>query len=219
MTLQVLRRGSESEASRYTVRSHRSVCDFQPAEYVLGFGNGKTTNHALVAACNKFVYFDVLPQSSEEESRPPQLAPGPASPNWWTARSTQNAIPTAPRPFAHFAGQLVSVPPFQHSAPSSGRRALDGAALSAIAQAMSTSNPIEDDWVHLGAVGDKLPRISPDLVPRNYGYERLKDFITASGIVEVWMKPMGIHPPVALVRLIDAPSTSSDETTQPASQS
>lgn len=200
------------------VRSRHSLWISSWADNLTGFGNRRTTNHALVAACNKFVYFDSL-ADSEEESRPPQAPPGPASPNGWVPRSPQNAIPTAPRAFAHFADQLGSVPPFQHSAPSSGRRVLDGAALSAIAQAISTSNPIEDDWVHLGAVGDKLPRISPDLVPRNYGYERLKDFIAASGIVELWMKPMGSHSPVALVRLTDAPSTSSDETTQSASQS
>jgi len=63
------------------------------------------------------------------------------------------------------------------------------------------SSPYEDDYVNLAEVGLMLPRMSPDLVPRNYGYERLKDFLQASGIVELRTKAMGPHPPVALVRL------------------
>ena len=66
------------------------------------------------------------------------------------------------------------------------------------------STPFEEDFVNLAEVGAKLPRISPDLNPRNYGFERLKDFIEASGIVEVRMKSMGPKPPLALVRLKDA---------------
>lgn len=80
-------------------------------------------------------------------------------------------------------------------------RPLDEAALSAIRQAITMSSAYEDDFVNLTEVGTMLPRMSPDLVPRNYGYERLKSFVEASGIVELRMKPMGGHPPIALVRL------------------
>ena len=69
------------------------------------------------------------------------------------------------------------------------------------------SSAYEEDYVNLADVGNKLPRISPDLNPRNYGFERLRDFVEASGIVELQMKSVAPHPPIALVRLKEKPTT------------
>jgi hypothetical protein len=71
---------------------------------------------------------------------------------------------------------------------------------------MKSSAVYEEDYVNLAEIGIKLARISPDLNPRNYGFERLRDFVQASGIVELRMKSMGPHPPVALIRLKAAPT-------------
>ena len=110
--------------------------------------------------------------------------------------------PTSPK--AHGAHSTAFNPSTQRQSASSMNlqtRRLDNAALSAITSAISMSNAYEDDFVNLAEVGDKLPRMSPDLVPRNYGFERLREFVLASGVVELRMKPMGNHPPIALVRL------------------
>ncbi len=61
--------------------------------------------------------------------------------------------------------------------------------------------PYEEDFVNLAEVGLMLGRISPNVNARNYGYQRLKEFIEASGLVETRMKQLEGRPPVALVRL------------------
>jgi hypothetical protein len=59
-----------------------------------------------------------------------------------------------------------------------------------------------DDWVSLADVGSYLSKFSPDLRPRNYGYERLRDFMEASGIVELKKKNIGDNKPlIVLARL------------------
>jgi hypothetical protein len=58
-----------------------------------------------------------------------------------------------------------------------------------------------DNWVNLADVGNLLSKLSPDLNARNYGYQRLREFVEASGIVELTYKNMGDKPPIALARL------------------
>jgi hypothetical protein len=58
-----------------------------------------------------------------------------------------------------------------------------------------------DDWVNLALIGGRLTKISPDLQPRNYGYQRLKEFAEASGIVDLELRAMGNRPPIMFARL------------------
>lgn len=135
---------------------------------VYGFGERKT-NTAFIAACDKFMYFDVLNVEPEEPI----------------------VTPHSPRP---------GLPPhLVHSVPT--RRPLDQAALAGLGRAVMNSNSYGDNYANLADVGSYLNKISPDLNARNYGYERLKDFVEASGIVDLKWKNMGDKPPVALVRL------------------
>lgn len=100
-------------------------------------------------------------------------------------------IPTGPR-----AG-MPSVP--VRAKPTT--RPLDQAAITGIAMAVTNAPSYSDNWVNLADVGSILSKISPDLHARNYGYERLRDFAEASGIVDLSRKNMGDKPPIALVRL------------------
>jgi len=135
---------------------------------VYGFGERKT-NTAFIAACDKFMYFDVLTVESEESLVAPQ----------------------SPR---------VDMPPvFVRTQPTT--RPLDRAALIGLAVAVRNAPSYSDNWVNLADVGSYLSKISPDLHARNYGYERLRDFAEASGIVEWKWKTMGDKPPLVLVRL------------------
>lgn len=175
---------------------------------VYGFGNRSNSHRAFIAACNEFIYLDALSVQMDEPnepttafpptpSRPPLLAPfesqqglrQPASPG---PRSLPNPQPTTlplhPRPAARLEP---------------GQRPLDQAAIDGLRQAISSSNVYEDDFANLADVGTRLIKISPDLNPRNYGYPRLRDFVDASGIVELKMKTRGGAPPIALVRLKD----------------
>ncbi|KAJ5065609.1 NYN domain-containing protein [Bipolaris maydis] len=137
---------------------------------VYGFGVRKT-NNAFVAACNKFMYFDVLNVEFEESERPSYAAETP-KPN-----GTPIVEPDQPT-----------------------KRPIDSNARTGIRLAISnTAN--SDNWANLAHVGKHLIRISPDLNARNYGYERLREFLEASGMVEFKFKKMGDKPPIALVSL------------------
>lgn len=78
-------------------------------------------------------------------------------------------------------------------------------ALHGLAQAIKNSTGYihDDSYVDLAELGVQLSKISPDLNARNYGYNKLWEFVEASGIAELKRKDMGKHPPVALVRLND----------------
>ena len=43
----------------------------------------------------------------------------------------------------------------------------------------------EEEWVHLGAFGSQLTKLSPSFDSRNYSYKKLSDLIQATGIFEV----------------------------------
>jgi uncharacterized LabA/DUF88 family protein len=160
---------------------------------VYGFGNRNKTHRAFVAACNEFVYFDALPMQPEPEASTTSSLVPPASPKPHALLSSNN-----------FTTQAQSPPPNLRPQPSSSGtnpRPLDQAALDALRKAIRSSNIYEDDYANLAEVGAYLVKISPDLNAPNYGYPRLRDFVLASGIVQLKMKTFDGRPPIALVRL------------------
>jgi uncharacterized LabA/DUF88 family protein len=123
---------------------------------VCGFGERKT-NTAFIAACDKFMYFDVLSVEPEEPLTAPQ----------------------SPKPGI--------VPVFVRNQPI--KRPLDQTAIMGLARAVNNVMGDNDNWVNLADVGNYLSKISPDLHARNYGYERLREFVEASGIMDLkWKK-------------------------------
>jgi hypothetical protein len=183
---------SDSDFTRLAVRIR------EQGVIVYGFGERKT-NNAFIRACDKFMYFDVLnnaadPPEEAQNSPPPQQQQAEEAP--W--------IPTGPRALS--TSQSTSVFPHRPH-----RRALDKAALEGLALAVSKTKLYNDEgYVNLADVGAYLNNYSPDVHARNYGYERLREFIKASGLVDMQMKDMGNHPPVA-VRLKDNVARPPDE--------
>ncbi|KAK3656325.1 hypothetical protein LTR56_003026 [Elasticomyces elasticus] len=153
---------------------------------VYGFGE-RTTTTAFIAACDKFVYFDVLNASTSE----PSLA---------ETRSSTQTMPAleAPQASSAEASPLVVRP---RTAGSTVKRPLDKAALDGLATAIQIRATFDGGYANLADVGDYLSRISPDLNARNYGYNRLRELVEASGIADVKSKSIGGKPPIALVRL------------------
>ncbi|KAH7385192.1 NYN domain-containing protein [Phaeosphaeria sp. MPI-PUGE-AT-0046c] len=80
-------------------------------------------------------------------------------------------------------------------------RPIETAERNVIYLAIVNSAPHGDGWVNLATVGQYLRKIDSALHPRNYGYERLQEFLDASGIVETTYKSMGDKPPIVLARL------------------
>ena len=109
------------------------------------------------------MYFDVLnvPLCEPEE---PLVTPQTPAPR---VATTPEAITC---PWA-----LVRVEP--------SKRPLDQAALDGLAKAVNNSIGYDDNYANLAEVGNYLSKISPDLNARNYGYDRLREFVEASGIV------------------------------------
>ncbi|CZT12859.1 uncharacterized protein RCO7_11473 [Rhynchosporium graminicola] len=87
------------------------------------------------------------------------------------------------------------------SVPGELSKPIDSDARANIVLAIRNSREYENGWVNLAEVGGLLNKLAPNLNARNYGYERLREFIEASGIVDVMFKPMGDKPPIALVCL------------------
>lgn len=139
---------------------------------VYGFGERKT-NNAFIAACDKFIYFDVLNEESEELGVPPPAAE--------SSKPGMGPIVVRDQPM--------------------NRRPIDSRARAGITLAIRNSRGYGDSWVNLADVGNYLNKLAPNLHARNYGYERLREFIEASGIVDVRYKSMGDKPPIVLVCL------------------
>lgn len=129
-------------------------------------------------------------------------------------RKTNNAFIAACDKFTYF--DVLPVPPDDaHGAPQSSTLAvpppvipakrplpLDEQALTGLVRAIRSVSD-SDNWANLAEVGNYLRKISPDLDARNYGYTKLREFVEASGIVDIKRKDMGNHPPVLLVHLRD----------------
>jgi uncharacterized LabA/DUF88 family protein len=159
---------------------------------VYGFGERKT-NKAFIAACDKFLYFDSL-NGSLVDVDTEEFANVTAALQVSQPRETV----TPWRASTTYAD--VSTPPCAVTRVQPSGKPLDQAALRGIAQAVR-STAGDDNYANLAAVGLYLGKISPDLNARNYGYERLREFVEASGLVELKWKDMGDKPPVALVCL------------------
>ncbi|KAH7070085.1 NYN domain-containing protein [Paraphoma chrysanthemicola] len=150
---------------------------------VYGFGERKTPS-PFIAACDQFMYFDALKVQDEQEVPVPQ-------------EHGSGHQPQRPGP------EVASfTPSFQARLPPSmlTRKPLGQAALKALTLAVSNSAGA-DNWANLAEVGGYLSRVSPDMQPRNLGYDRLRDLMEASGIVELRVRTMGDKPPVTLARL------------------
>ncbi|KAG4417633.1 MAG: hypothetical protein CMP47_06390 [Rickettsiales bacterium] len=141
---------------------------------VYGFGERKTAT-PFIAACDKFIYFDVFNVESEELEVPPLVAE--------SSKSGMGHIAIRERPVHNL------------------KRPIDPKARAGIVLAIKHSRDYGDSWVNLADVGNHLNKLAPNLNARNYGYEKLREFIEASGVVDVKFKPMGDKPPVALVCL------------------
>lgn len=136
---------------------------------VYGFGERKT-NHAFIAACDKFMYFDVLNVDTEVSIDTSQASKAGLRPVTIRTQTT--------------------------------KRPLDMAAVNAIGRAIMNVPSYSEDWVNLAPVGTYLNRVSPNFLPKNYGYERLRDFVEASGIVECETKYVDENkPPIVLARI------------------
>lgn len=138
---------SDSDFTRLATRLRES------GKRVYGFGERKTPR-SLIAACDKFIYVDIL--------RPAPPEPAPADK---TGGGRKKASEAPPRAIA----TPVATPA---ATPDAALRALFDAALEASAD--------DDGWAQLGAIGQYISQQQPDFDARNYGQKRLSDLVKAT---------------------------------------
>jgi hypothetical protein len=120
--------------------------------FVYGFGEKKTPD-AFVAACDKFIYTEVLrPTSGEVAAVPEHPAPRP-KPN-----GAPVATESAPAANPVRSPESPQVP------------------LDLIRQAIEEESD-DSGWAHLGAVGSYIQRIRADFDARLYGSKKLSDLL------------------------------------------
>jgi hypothetical protein len=122
---------------------------------VYGFGEKKTPD-AFVAACDKFIYTEVLRPASEGVAVVPEAsAPSPKS----------NGAPASPVAAEPAPTATPAKPPENQQVP-----------LELIRQAIEEESD-DSGWAHLGAVGSYIQRIRADFDARLYGSKKLSDLL------------------------------------------
>lgn len=122
---------------------------------VFGFGEKKTPE-SFVAACDKFVYTEVLR---------PEVATKP--------------LTTAKKSTVKKNKTVSSIPSVQNIEPDIGTTTPSTLPLALIRQAIEEESD-ENGWAHLGAVGSYLTKIRPDFDSRLYGFKKLSELFKKS---------------------------------------
>ncbi|MEA4890227.1 MAG: NYN domain-containing protein [Clostridiaceae bacterium] len=129
---------------------------------VYGIGEQKTPN-AFIAACDRFIYLEILGETTHDEAETAESAAGapeqkPAKQQTQTKKKTIKKIGTE-------VIKLIS----------------------------STISDLEDEngWAYLGEVGSLLLKKQPSFDSRNYGFEKLTPMIKSMGIYEIDVRETG----------------------------
>jgi hypothetical protein len=122
---------------------------------VYGFGEKKTPD-AFVAACDKFIYTEVLRPTSGDAAIVPAEPPRPPK----KKEAPDSASPAEPP---------AAVPPGKPAEP-------QPVPLDLIRQAIEEESD-DSGWAHLGAVGSYIQRIRADFDTRLYGSKKLSDLL------------------------------------------
>ena len=186
---------SDSDFTRLAIRLRESGMK------VIGIGEKKTPS-AFIAACEKFIYLEVIspPAARVVEASGPAPAQSPVKPRGRT-RPPVGRSPIGKAP----AGPVVPVPPSAIPTPiptpapttsaSQASPALaDDRVRRDIVQLVSTAvNAISDDngWAFLGDIGTLIAKSRPDFDPRNYGYGKLALLVSALGRFDIEYRESG----------------------------
>ena len=142
---------SDSDFTRLATRLREA------GKTVYGIGEQKTPN-AFIAACDRFIYMEILDESSHEE-------------------------PESSTPEVAAAEQK----PAKQQAQAKKKKTIKKISADVIKLISSTISDVEDEngWAYLGEVGSLLLKKQPSFDSRNYGFEKLTPMIKAIGLYEI----------------------------------
>lgn len=157
---------SDSDFTRLAVRFRES------GKQVYGFGEQKTPD-SLIAACNKFIYIEILIQNKVDI---PAEAPTPAT--------EIEAKPTPANALEKASGTETTAA-LQPGIRKSGKElAMDTKLVTLIRSAIEALSD-EDGFAHTSAVKNHIMKNASAFDSRNYGYAKFSELIKATGLFEM----------------------------------
>jgi uncharacterized LabA/DUF88 family protein len=157
---------SDSDFTRLAIRFREA------GKLVYGFGEEKTPP-SLMAACNKFVYIEILAQDETLEKPAPIKSTKPVA-------SLQEKVVVA-QP-ATSVQPAVSAPGVRKSA---NELAMDTKLVTLIRSAIDALSDEDDGYAHMGEVKKHITKNFSAFDSRNYGYAKFSDLIKAIGLFDI----------------------------------
>ena len=146
----------------------------EAGQFVIGIGEQKTPG-PLIAACNKFIYIEVIRERSEKTVKAAQKA---------RTKKVEPVKKTEPAKKSEPARKAEPEP--RPSAASSDSRQIPDSIVWLIADSiLDLAGTGDDDYVSLGAVGQLIQKKRPDFDSRSYGYSKLSNMVRAIDRFEV----------------------------------
>lgn len=140
--------------------------------FVIGIGEQKTPK-PLIAACNKFIYIEVI----RERTRQAQAKTAQATPAKSASRQNQ--------PPKKNAAKKPESEPARASAPAEDRRIPESVIWMIADSILDLADTGDNDYVSLGAVGQLIQKKRPDFDTRSYGFSKLSGMVKAIDRFEV----------------------------------
>jgi uncharacterized LabA/DUF88 family protein len=167
---------SDSDFTRLAIRLREAGMK------VIGFGERKTLT-ALISACDKFVYLEILRKQTEEtakgeEKSPAEESPAPAPPGKVrkSRKSTKvRESAAAEQPSVYKPSDDVSGAE-KATEEVSTIKTIDKSVINLISGSISDVAD-EGGWAFLGDLGNLLLKKQPDFDPRNFGFKKLVPLI------------------------------------------
>ncbi|MCB5187096.1 NYN domain-containing protein [Methylobacillus caricis] len=157
---------SDSDFTRLATRLRES------GKQVYGFGEEKTPE-SLIAACNKFVYVEILAQEKPgSDLEPPELA---QSKTKSVAKQKSTAVKTA---------SPSTVPLTPGTRKNDRELAMDTKLVTLIRSAIEALSD-DDGYAHIGETKKHIVKNFPAFDSRNYGYAKFSDLISAINLFEI----------------------------------
>ncbi len=145
---------SDSDFTRLATRLREA------GKTVYGIGEQKTPN-AFIAACDKFIYLEILAESGREEVDLP---------------ATQQDQKPSKQPAASTKKTTI--------------KKIGPEVIKLISSTISDVED-ENGWAYLGEVGSLLLKKQPSFDPRNFGFEKLTPMIKSIGLYEIDVRETG----------------------------
>ncbi|MCB5184668.1 NYN domain-containing protein [Methylobacillus gramineus] len=159
---------SDSDFTRLATRLRES------GKQVYGFGEQKTPE-SLIAACNKFVYVEILAQEKSGSHIEAESAAPVKNTTKPVAKQKTKAIKTAPPVAASLTPGIRK---------NDGELAMDTKLVTLIRSAIEALSD-DDGYAHIGETKKHIVKNFPAFDSRNYGYAKFSDLINAINLFEV----------------------------------